>query len=430
MTNQVSNNTESSSVTVTTGHRHSRSVSTSNSSSSSAYHHGFPFFFSSRPSSSAMQLVFFAHEDTSESTRAALVQTATQLGYTTVDVPSLEQASSQRAATVVLLSLGDKMGRTVLSAQDQLAPVLEPIKRIVKNSKKQTFVVVHGAGVTQDPFARMGLTNCGANMVTDNLEALREALSQVAQGAAQVCTMPPLVCSYCGLCFDKAEALVNHVPLYHVNDNDRRDTCGICNDNVRQKSWPRHIHSHKHNDMPRKHGDARKKHHHVQKEDMPFASFALVLIRRPSDGKFLLVQEFSNEGYWMPGGHVDQGETLQQGGIREALEEVGVHVTLTGILSLEYMPLPTYLRITAVFLAEMTDPSEPNKTLPDFESVGSAWVSLEELKVLNKMNLLRGKEPLKWATYLTEGKPVGSMEILPDFGYLYTDVDDDDDDDD
>jgi hypothetical protein len=35
-------------------------------------------------------------------------------------------------------------------------------------------------------------------------------------------------------------------------------------------------------------------------------AFALVVCQR-SDGRFLLVQEFCNSGFWLPGGRVDPG---------------------------------------------------------------------------------------------------------------------------
>lgn len=34
----------------------------------------------------------------------------------------------------------------------------------------------------------------------------------------------------------------------------------------------------------------------------------LLVIRRPADGKFLMVQEFGALGFWLPGGGVDEGE--------------------------------------------------------------------------------------------------------------------------
>lgn len=43
-------------------------------------------------------------------------------------------------------------------------------------------------------------------------------------------------------------------------------------------------------------------------------------------------QEVAGMGFWLPGGGLDQGETLRAGAVRETLEEAGVHVTLTSLL--------------------------------------------------------------------------------------------------
>jgi hypothetical protein len=42
-------------------------------------------------------------------------------------------------------------------------------------------------------------------------------------------------------------------------------------------------------------------------EGRPLYAYALVVCRHPHTGRFLLVQEFSNSGYWLPGGRVDPG---------------------------------------------------------------------------------------------------------------------------
>ena len=53
------------------------------------------------------------------------------------------------------------------------------------------------------------------------------------------------------------------------------------------------------------------------------------------DGKVLLLQEGGRlaMGLWcFPGGHVDKGETFEQGAVREALEESGYKVDLEKVI--------------------------------------------------------------------------------------------------
>lgn len=52
----------------------------------------------------------------------------------------------------------------------------------------------------------------------------------------------------------------------------------------------------------------------------------------------------------MPGGGVDRGESLAGGCVREVLEEAGVHVRITGILTVESMHGGEWRRI--IFTAE------------------------------------------------------------------------------
>ena len=52
--------------------------------------------------------------------------------------------------------------------------------------------------------------------------------------------------------------------------------------------------------------------------------FALVICRNPKLGKYLVVNETKNRGWWIPGGAVDAGETFRTAAMRECIEEAGV----------------------------------------------------------------------------------------------------------
>lgn len=87
-------------------------------------------------------------------------------------------------------------------------------------------------------------------------------------------------------------------------------------------------------------------------------------------------------GYWLPAGRVDKGETLVEACTREALEEAGVVVRVTGLLRLMVDSRGT---IRAVFLAvpEDNDNCEP-KSVPDWESAGALWTDVSGLEKLSE----------------------------------------------
>lgn len=132
-------------------------------------------------------------------------------------------------------------------------------------------------------------------------------------------------------------------------------------------------------------------------------NFSLVICRHPVTGKFLLCQEFANQGFWCPGGAVDPGETLSIAAKRETLEEAGIDVELKGILGIEYNPVGIsrrnqnfIVRLRVIFYAEPSLDKGINqlpKSSPDYESAGACWCSYEEIQMNIK---LRGGEPKKW----------------------------------
>lgn len=112
----------------------------------------------------------------------------------------------------------------------------------------------------------------------------------------------------------------------------------------------------------------------------PHVTVAVVVER---DGRFLLVEEVSDRSAVVlnqPAGHVEQGETLEQAAVREALEETGWEVTLTAFLGLyvytpPHKPDLTYYR--ACFLADAAR-HHPQRALDD-GILRAVWMSLDEL---------------------------------------------------
>ena len=49
-------------------------------------------------------------------------------------------------------------------------------------------------------------------------------------------------------------------------------------------------------------------------------------LARNDEGKWLVVKETKNRGWWVPGGRMENGETFMQTAIRETKEEAGVDV--------------------------------------------------------------------------------------------------------
>ena len=124
------------------------------------------------------------------------------------------------------------------------------------------------------------------------------------------------------------DQLWEHYPLFHINQpNTGRVQCSVCR---------RHVDNfavHLHNDHgPPARGDPAHPREHA--EEIALHAFSLVVCQHP-DGRFLLVQEFANQGFWLPGGAVDAGESWSSAAVRETREEAGIDIELLGILKIE-----------------------------------------------------------------------------------------------
>lgn len=178
-------------------------------------------------------------------------------------------------------------------------------------------------------------------------------------------------CPGCGLEELSENALHLHMQLHHSVDILKEGPCPICG----KKDGNLAVHVH--ND----HGPPEER----EPPHAPFQTFSWCVCQR-RDGRFLLVNEPAGisggrPGFWLPAGRVDRGESLQEACVREALEEAGVRVRVTGLLRLM---VDGHGTLRAIFLAEPEDPTAEPKSLPDWESVGAMWVDVKELKKLKE----------------------------------------------
>ncbi len=125
----------------------------------------------------------------------------------------------------------------------------------------------------------------------------------------------------------------------------------------------------------------------------PNVTVAAVIER---DGKFLLVEEDTSDGMLLnnPAGHLDPGETPEQGAVREALEETACTFTPEGFLGIfmsRFRRTRTGEDITYMRLAYCGSASEPNPQLSlDEGIVRTVWMTADEIRA----NPARLRSPL------------------------------------
>ncbi|QEL65736.1 NUDIX [(di)nucleoside polyphosphate] hydrolase [Oryzomicrobium terrae] len=110
------------------------------------------------------------------------------------------------------------------------------------------------------------------------------------------------------------------------------------------------------------------------------------------DGRFLLVEEETDQGlrFNQPAGHLDEGESLVNACIREALEETAHHVRPTALVGVYQWPRPardiTYLRFA--FACEVTG-EEVDRAL-DTGIVAARWLTIDDVRATRE----RHRSPL------------------------------------
>lgn len=134
--------------------------------------------------------------------------------------------------------------------------------------------------------------------------------------------------------------------------------------------------------------------------------FALAIVRLGP--RFLLTREVKYGSSWsIPGGRVEPGELMTDACVREVLEETSVPVTLDGIYRIEHAPSPDRARVRVIFAATPRDDTPP-KNVADAESLGAAWLTLDEIRKLP----LRGSDLQALLETVAAGHPVYPLSLL------------------
>lgn len=131
------------------------------------------------------------------------------------------------------------------------------------------------------------------------------------------------------------------------------------------------------------------------------------------DGKFLLVEEETDRGsrYNQPAGHLEDNETLLHAVIRETQEESAYGFTPTHLLGIYHWKLPqkdiTYLRFSFIGTVHSHQPTQKL----DNGIIRAVWLSLDEIRELDKQHLTRSPQVLTCVEDYLSGKRF-PLEIL------------------
>ncbi|GLI59360.1 hypothetical protein VaNZ11_001225 [Volvox africanus] len=313
---------------------------------------------------------------------------------------ALDGFADRSHVVAVILNAEPFMGGTIASPPDPLETMFG-LARHVRAVCPHAFIVLWHPAATEDAAMRLSAFSSGANMVTCYPEHLEDVLRKLGSiGPADRQSGPnagPCSCSWCGQCGMTAEELWLHQPLYHIYDANRSGRCTACGEVADNLAV--HIHEEHYPGGPRR-------------EDRRHLG-AVAVVHRRRDNKFLMVQEFAGQGFWVPGGATDVGESIRRSAERECLEEAGVEIKLHGLAEVDYVVCPKTCKpiwLLFVFYATAVDEDSAPKTVPCFESAGACWVGVDELQ---KLPLRSNRVPCTWFPHFAEGKPCKPL-VLPE----------------
>ena len=118
----------------------------------------------------------------------------------------------------------------------------------------------------------------------------------------------------------------------------------------------------------------------MPEQDLPRPTVTVATIVE-RDGRFLLVEEETRYGnrFNQPAGHLEIGETLPAGAVRETLEETAWHIGITALVGIYRWEVPD-TRATFIRFAFAADTKGRDETRGlDIGIVRAVWMTYEEV---------------------------------------------------
>ncbi|KAK9727630.1 putative 8-oxo-dGDP phosphatase NUDT18 [Basidiobolus ranarum] len=310
----------------------------------------------------------------------------------------------------------------------------------------RTFIMLWNELASEEILLRSMYIKAGTNMVTRSEDSVQQALStafdhiinpefhtDVSPLLGQTYECPLCPANFASFTSTRQPSLRTHLPLYHTSaSNVPINECPRCLEiptkcskpSKQNPRWfPIHLQEeHSSNEiwptqsLVAEELGVRKRRPRPSSGD---CRFAVVVIRRESDGKFLMIEERGDAGYWFPGGEIDPEETPMEAAVRETKEESGIDIELRGFLHYEHElgdkngeDYSKYETRLWVFLGVPRYDHQIPKSLPDYETNGACWVHLEELD--NPSIKLRTEHPKTWFHHVNRGghiRPLSEWDI-------------------
>lgn len=135
------------------------------------------------------------------------------------------------------------------------------------------------------------------------------------------------------------------------------------------------------------------------------------------DNKILMVKEAKKKCYgkWnIPAGHLESGETIFEGAIREIFEETGCEVKLKNVLPIMSKDIEDKTLIIITFTTELL---EEKISFNKEEIIDVKWISKEKLMKMTEKEL-RDEKKIKTILQILEDNKIYSLDTIKILEYI------------